>query len=219
MLTAIAVLLLLQATPVPTTGPFVTLDRIAAVVGDEVVLESEVRRLTAIGLLKRRPGEGDADYRDRVLYDRVDEVLLEQQLRRTAGLEPDPREVEARVAELAERVARERGETFEALLARSGVTREELTGWIRRGLSLDTWVRERLSPTVKVSEEEVRAYYEGAFRDESRRRGLAELAPLVEVQDELRALVRERKLNAEIDRFLAELRTKTRILVYRRSPA
>ena len=40
--------------PPPAAGPAVTLDRIAAVVGEEVVLEGEISRLAAIGFLPRR---------------------------------------------------------------------------------------------------------------------------------------------------------------------
>ena len=39
------------------SGPSVVLDRIAAVVGDDVVLESEIRKLAGVGYLPRRAGE------------------------------------------------------------------------------------------------------------------------------------------------------------------
>ncbi|HKC23615.1 MAG TPA: hypothetical protein VKF32_02680 [Thermoanaerobaculia bacterium] len=202
-----------SATP---AGPYVTLDRIAAVVGDEVILESEVSRLVEVQLLSRRPGETDAAYRDRVLAERIDEILREAQLRRTGGLDPDPRDVEARLNELIARVEKDRGVPFDEVLRRARASRQEVTEWIKRGLALETYVRERISPTVKVTEAELKAYYEGPFRSEAKARGLEKLPPFTEVTEEVRELVRERKLNEEIERWTEALRTSTQILVYRR---
>lgn len=203
-----------DATP---TGPFVTLDRIAALVGDEIVLESEVERLVEVQLLPRAPGESAAAYRDRVLEERIGELLREAQLRRTAGVDPDPREVDDRLNALIARVELDRGISFDEVLGRARTTKDEVRDWIRRGLALETYVRERISPTIKVTEPELRAYYAGPFPAEAKARGLEGLPPFAEVAEDLRELVRERKLNEEIARWMAALRTSTRIVIYRRS--
>jgi hypothetical protein len=201
--------------PAPTT-PAVLLDRIAAVVGDEVVLESEVRRLVEVEVVPRRPGEVDTAYRDRVLNDRIDEILRETQLRRTAGVEPDPRDVDTRYRELVARVEKERGESFDEVLKRARASADEVRSWIRRGLALETYVKERISPTIKIADAELSAYYDGPFRREAKERGLATMPPLAEVADQLRELVRERRLDEEITRWTASLRAATRVLIYRR---
>jgi hypothetical protein len=202
--------------PGPSATPGTTLDRVAAVVGDELILESEVNRLVEVQLLPRKPGENDAAYRDRVLNERIDDLLRESQLRRTGGLEPDPREVDARVQALVTRVEKERGVPFDEVLKRARMTRQELVEVMKRGLALETYVRERLSPTVKISEAELTAFYEGPFKSEAAARGLEKLPPFTDVVEEVRELVRERKLNAEIVRWTEDLRRSARILVYRR---
>ena len=204
--------------PPATTGPAVTLDRIAAVVGDEVVLEGEISRLAAIGFLPRRDGESELAYRDRLLDLRVVELLREKELRLLTGLEPDAAEVEARVEEVAARYEAGTGEPFDRALERARTSRAELRGWIRRGIALESYARERLLPTVRVTEEGMRAFYDGPFRAEAEARGLTALPPFAEVQDELRELLRERLLNEEVERWTKGLREKTRVLVYRRPP-
>lgn len=211
------------APPTPTPAlRFVTVDRIAAVVGDEVVLESEVERLGEVGLLPRRPGETDRAYRDRILDDAIVDLLWEQQLRRGGVAEPDPRDVEASLAELVARAEASTGRPFAEVLRRAQTTRAEVAAWIRRGLSLTTFVRERLSPQVKTPDADVRAFYEGPGREELAARGLAklpawdELAQTPEVREQVRDLLRERRLNQEIERWTTELREKTRIVIYRR---
>jgi hypothetical protein len=205
--------------PAPAaTGPAVTLDRIAAVVGDEIVLEGEISRLEAIGFLPRRDGETELAYRDRLLDLRVVEILREKELRLLTGLEPDPTVVAERFDELAARYEAGTGEPFDRALERARTTRDEVKGWIRRGLALESYARERLLPTVKVTEEGARAYYDGPFRAEAAARGVATLPPFAEVQDQVRDLLRERLLNEEVERWTKGLRDRTRVLVYRRPP-
>ena len=208
-----------QAAPPPSTaasGPAVLVDRIAAVVGDEIVLESEIRKLVAVGFLERNPGESDTGYRDRVLDQRIVDVLRERQLRRSSGFDPKPEEIEARVVALEGRLAKERGIPSAAALAAAGTTREELAAWVRRGLALESFVKERLAPGLKVTEADLRAYYDSAFLEAAKKRGLADVPPFENVREEIRDVVRELKLNAEIERWTAQLRGETRILIYRR---
>lgn len=205
--------------PAPaSTGPAVTLDRIAAVVGNEIVLEGEISRLEAIGFLPRREGETELAYRDRLLDLRIVELLREKELRLLTGLEPDPAVVAARLDELAARYEAGTGEPFDRALERARTTRDEVRRWIRRGLALDSYARERLLPTVKVTEDGARAFYDGPFRSEAAARGVATLPPFAEVQDQVRELLRERLLNEEVEKWTEGLRAKTRVLVYRRPP-
>lgn len=200
------------------TGPAVVLDRIAAVVGDEVVLEGEVSRLAAIGFLPRKPDESELAWRDRLLDLRVVEILREKELRLLTGLEPDPLEVESRLDELAARYEAGTGEPFDRALERARTTRDEVRAWIRRGIALENYARERLLPTVRVTEEAMRAYYAGPFREEAAARGLTTLPPYADVKDQLRELLRERLLTEEVAKWTKALRAKTRIVVYRRPP-
>ena len=207
-----------SAGPAATTpsGPAVLVDRIAAVVGDDIILESEIRKLVAVRYLERKPGESDSSYRDGVLDQRVVDLLREKQLRRSSGFDPKPEEVEARVAALEERLARDRGIPAAAALAAAGATREELSAWVRRGLALDSFVKERLTPRLKLTEADLRAYYDTPFRDAVKKRGLADVPPFDDVREEIREVVRELRLNAEIERWTEQLRSETRILIYRR---
>lgn len=204
--------------PPATTGPAVTLDRIAAVVGEEVVLEGEISRLAAIGFLARRPEEAEQAYRDRLLDLRVVELLREKELRLLTGLEPAPEEVDAKLDEVAARYEAGTGEPFDRALERVRTTRDEVRGWIRRGIALESYARERLLPTVKVTDEAMRAFYDGPLRAEAATRGVETLPPFPEVQDQIRDLLRERLLNEEVEKWTNGLREKTRILVYRRPP-
>ena len=199
----------------PPQGPQL-LDRIAAVVGDDILLQSDVDRYAALGLVERRAGESEEAYRERILNERLVEMLRERELRKTAGFTPYPRDVEARYRLLSDRVSRERGVPFGDVLSAAGVGRDEALEWIRRGMAIETFVQERLLPAVRVTDHEMASFYAGPFQVEAPAKGLAEVPPLREVEDQVRALLRERKLNADVERWTEELRQKTRIVVYRR---
>ncbi|HSB35603.1 MAG TPA: hypothetical protein VLH41_01930 [Thermoanaerobaculia bacterium] len=203
------------AAPAPS-GPAILLDRIAAVVGDEILLESEIRRLVLLGYVEPRAAESETAYRDRVLDARITDLLRERELRKTGGLEPDRAEVEARLALLSDRLSAARGKSFEEILSSAGITREEAVAYVRRGLALETFTRERLAPSLRITDVEMRAYYDGPFNEEALAAGLETLPPYPEVADGIRELLRERKLNEAIARWTEELRQSTRILVYRR---
>lgn len=202
--------------PSRAAEPAIVLDRIAAVVGDEIILDSEVDKLVAVRYLRPLPGEGDAAYRDRVLDELVTDTLRERELRKAGGLDADPAEVDRRVKVLSDRVEREQGMPLEDVVKRAGLSLGEVTAYVRRGLMLESFTRERLTPTLRVTDDEIRAFYEGSFRDEAREKGIETLPPLSEVSDGVRDLIRERKLNDAIARWTDELRKSTRILVYRR---
>jgi hypothetical protein len=204
--------------PPAVTGPAVTIDRIAAVVGDEIVLEGEVSRLAAIGFLPRREGESELAYRDRLLDHRIVEILREKELRLLTGLDPDPAEVDAKLDEVAARYEAGTGEPFDRALERARTSRAEVKRWIRRGIALESYARERLLPTIRLTDEGLREFYDGPFRQEAELHGAGPLPPFPEVQDQVRELMRERLLNEEVERWTQGLREKTRILVYRRPP-
>jgi hypothetical protein len=191
-------------------------DMARAIVGEEIILDSDVQKLVAVRYLRPAPGESESAYSDRILEELITDALRERELRKAGGLEPEPAEVEARLKALAARVEAERGQPFEEVLKGAGITRGEAAAYVRRGLMLETFARERLTPSIRVTDAEIRAFYDGPFRDEARRKGLKTLPPLSEVVDEVRDLLREQKLNEAIARWTDELRKSMRILIYRR---
>ena len=77
-------------------------------------------------------------------------------------------------------------------------------------------MKERLAPGLKLTDADLRAYYESTFREAAKKRGLSDVPPFEDVREEIREVVRELKLNAEIERWTAQLRGETRVLIYRR---
>ncbi len=143
-------------------------DGIAAVVGDQVILESEVDE--ELYLYQARAGvdiasDGDVlALRDQLLREMVDEMLLVAKARRdtiTLGPGQLDDEIDRRVADLKARHGSE--EAFQAALAKEGFTEAELkkiyADDIERRLLAQMVVDKDVRPRVDVTWAEVSAYY------------------------------------------------------------
>jgi len=143
-------------------------DGIAAVVGDQVILESEVDE--ELYLYQARAGgdiasdEDALTLRDRLLREMVDEMLLVAKARRdTIALEPGELddEIDRRLADLKTRHGSE--EAFQAALANEGFTEADLRKIYRddieRRLLAQKVVDKEVRPRVDVTWAEVSAYY------------------------------------------------------------
>lgn len=184
-------------------------DRIVAVVDEDPIFLSDVRRAIGLGLVSAAQGESE-----RYLQRRVLDSLIEQRLRYHAveryGSGPLP------VVELDRQLGQVRADypdaaAFEARLARLGMTEEDLRHLLARQLRVLGYVEDRLGPRVFVDLEDVRAYYEGELAAKAASDGMP-LPPLEDLRDEIRALLREMRLNEEIAEWTEKLRLEARIV-------
>ena len=157
-------------------------DRILAVVDEDPILDSDVERLVALGLIAPKPGESDDAFRRRLL-----EELIEQRLRFHAierfGFEEVP------VAAVDEQVAAIRARfpdqgSFAAELARLGLNERGLRQLLTRQLMVLTYVEERLGPRIFVRTEEIESYYRDVLTPKLKAGG-AEVPPIEEVRDQM----------------------------------
>jgi peptidyl-prolyl cis-trans isomerase SurA len=143
-------------------------DGIAAVVGDEIILESEVDEEFYIYQMRVGTSELSLDdiarVRSGIVREMVNEMLLVAMAHRDTLL-LDPRELEeemeARVAELVERHGSE--EALDAALAEEGLTLPELrdiyADEIERRLLAEKVVRSKVHGSIDVTWGEVEKYY------------------------------------------------------------
>lgn len=173
-------------------------EEVLAVVGNTPILYSDVT-LAALVRLVEPTTEIEGPYRSRLLDARIRlEVeyrdLEESGLLFRLDLEP----------QRARNTLITRGggtEVLERELSASGLSWPDLEELALRIAAVDAYVEQRLRPRVAVSMEEIDAAYQELL--------VAEIAttdepppPVAVVQDQLRALLVERKLNEEIERWL-----------------
>lgn len=196
----------LSSTPVPaqpTAAPATLVDRVLAVVDEDPILASDVEQAIGLGLETRRAGEGDEALRRRVL-----DALIEQRLRfhevdRFGFTEVPVEEIEDRYGAIRARFTSQ--EAFRRRLREIGLSEEGLRQLVARQLMVLTYVEERVGARVFVALDDIRAYYDAVLVPEMRRTGAA-VPPIEEVREQIRGVLREQRLNEEIERWTAGLR-------------
>ncbi len=164
----VAVLVTSAAVAEEAGGERRLIDGIAAVVGDEIILESEVDEEFYIFQMRTGasvPGAEGERIRSEIVREMVDEMLLVAKARRDSielGEGELASEIDRRVAELRERHRTD--EALEAALAEEGITLDDLKKIYRddieRRLLAEQVVRSEVHSRIDVTWGEVGKYYE-----------------------------------------------------------
>jgi parvulin-like peptidyl-prolyl isomerase len=186
----------------------VLVDRVVAVVNADPILQSDVEQVIGLGLVERREGESEASFRRRVLDGLIEQRLRLQQVGQLGAGRLAVDDIEAQLEELVEQLG---GRTaFERRLALLSLSRQEVRQLVARQLAVLTYVQERLGPRVFVGLEDIRTYYEEQLTPELVAQGRP-VPPLEEVRELVRAVLREQRLNEEIERWTRQLRREADI--------
>ena len=189
-------------------------DRVVAVVDEDPILDSDIERVVGLELLPASAGESAAGQRRRAL-----DLLIEQRLRLHEvdrfGFEETP----LAALDLQMEQARSRFPSegaFRAELVRLGLDETALRQLLARQLSVFAYVEERLGPRVFVSVDDIARYYNEELVPELQKNGAraGDLPTLESVRESIRAVLRERRLNDEIDRWTTDLRSKADVVDY-----
>lgn len=198
--------LVLLATPAMA----VTVDRIAATVDRQVLTVSEITQMVEIRFFTRG-SESEDDHRGDVLDSLIAQALRFRDVERFGAQDITADVIEARLLQIRGRFPSEA--EFAAAVARAELTLDEVRALVKRQLQVEAYIQERFAPLVFISNEEVDAYYRGAWTQQRRERGLA-VPPLENVRDEIRSAVRASRLEEEIGKWTTQLRARADVDVY-----
>lgn len=190
-------------------------DRVLAVVDEDPILASDLNRAIALGLKPPREGENETVFRRRVLNELIEERLRFHEIDRF-GFEAVPvDQIDAQVAQIRGRFPDEKA--FQAMLKEQGLTLKQLRQLVARQLMVLTYVDEQLGPRVFVSLDDITNYYQGVLTPEMQKRGQP-VPPLEDVRDDIRTVLKERRLNEAIEDWTEELRREADIRIYFDAP-
>lgn len=193
-----------------SSGETRLVDRIVAVVDQAPIFHSEIEQIIELGMMERGEGESLEALRRRVLSELIDRRVRYQEVGRFGTRTVTIEEIDSAVAELRATHASE--EAFEEHLKESGTTLEELRQIVARQLAVVDYVDRRLGPRVFISLDEIQTYYDEELVPALRGQG-AEAPPLTEVRETVREVLRERRLNEEIERWTRELRREADVQI------
>ena len=187
----------------------VEVERVMALVNGVPVLASDVELAEVAQLVPRGDGEGEVEYRRAVLDALIALQLRWQDLETAALTERVQVDLAAAWVSVVTRAGGE--ETLRTRLDAIGLPPETLRDLVRRAAIVEAYVATRFGPFARPTPREV----EDAWKEELAPDLAASGKPvpdLTAVRAEVEALVRERKLDAEVRRWTAELATRASVV-------
>jgi parvulin-like peptidyl-prolyl isomerase len=183
-------LLALLAAPHPVLSEVI--DRIAAVINNTFIITlSDIRKERAIQTsLGSNPGNDDA-----LIEALIEKHLIEEQI------------ALFRVIDIDEEAVNER---LRGVRATSGISAEELREAVREELRRYEFTVQRFRPFIRVSDDELRKYFEEIAAPALRKIGQP-VPPVEQGMLDVRPNVIAEKMNAEVSEWLADLRRRTTI--------
>jgi hypothetical protein len=185
-------------------------DQIVALVNGEVITRSDL--IWSLALDPKAPdpsGKMSSEILQRKLEVIIDERLIAQEAAKLPAAEVSQGEVEEAIRALKSSFRTE--EEFQRRVEAVGLTAERISDMARQRVLINRFIDFRFRSFVLVSEEEVRDYYEQKLAPEVRRRG-ADPPSLDKVRGDIVALLKQQKVNIEIDRWLREIRQRAEIV-------
>jgi hypothetical protein len=181
------------------------IDRVAAVVGRQVITHSEVDRETRLERFFGAPSPDPKQVLERLIRQR----LVFQEMEQTALPELTPEELDQWLT-----AAKPAG----ADAAPHNLKPSDLAEYARRQLQLEKFLDLRFKTGFQVSEDEIGAYYKNRLLPEMERRGVQPLPALEAVRDRVEKAVTEERVNQLIEEWMNELRQRTRVRLADQAP-
>ena len=161
-----------------------TVDRIAAVIDEQVLTVTEVGQMAEMRFFPRTAGESDDEYRREILESLIAQALRLRDVERFGAPDITAESIDARLQQIQARFPSVAD--FEAALIRAELSLDEFKALIKRQLQVEEYIQERFAPLVFVSNEEI----------EERRRQAQPGVPI----EQVRTTLRGERLQQEIER-------------------
>lgn len=197
-----SILLATAMAAVPRADVF---DRILAVVNGEIVTLSDADAALRFSLV---PADVSTDPIDAALQRLVDRRVLLEEVERYQPPEPAAAAVDAELARL--RAAFKEPLPFEAALQQSGLTLDQLRGFARESLRIESYLQQRLSAAVQPGDDELVRYYREHGADFTLK---GALRPFEDVREQVRAAVVRARRDAFLRETVEGLRRRASIVV------
>jgi peptidyl-prolyl cis-trans isomerase SurA len=195
------------------------IDRILAVVNREIItlsdLEQEQKFQAAdqVNLpILQPPSEGQRQAHFELLQKLIEQSLIRQQIQQFPGIEVSQDEVEKQIASMAKKNGS--AESWEQQLRQLELTPQELQEHVKWQLQVMKFFDYRFRQFVVVDQTEIETYYNDKFVPELATKGIEKKPPLAEVEEQIRALLTEEKLNLQIEDWLKSLRESATIEIF-----
>ena len=192
------------------------IDRLMAVVNRQIITLGDVEQ--ELRLQELDPFSGDLTgasssqqqkvTEELVVQRLIEQTLIREQIQQFPGLQIDDEQVESQLA------AMEKKTGGAEKLAEMKIDIQALRNRLRWQLQVMKFIDYRFRQFVVVDTKEIEAYYQNHFLPELQRRNALPAPGLAEVEERIRKILTEEKLNTQVEEWLASLRKDAAIEIF-----
>jgi len=177
-------------------------DRILAVVDDDPILASEVDQILSFGIIQPESEEDARAVRRRALDFLIEERLRFHEVDRFGFAEVPVEVVDEEFDKLEQRLGG--AEELAAAIEELGLDEQGVRQVLARQVMVWVYVEERLGARIFVGLDDIREYYDESLVPQLVEKGDS-VPPVEEVREAIRTLLREQRMNEELERWTMEL--------------
>lgn len=191
-------------------------DQILLLVNDDIITRTDL--LWSLALDPKAPnpsGPVSSDLLSRKLDAMIDQRLIAQEAGRVPAADVSQEEIDQRHAALIKRFSSEAA--FRQRVESVGLTPERIKELIREMILIERFVEFRFRSFVLVTERDIQRYYDERFAPEIRKAGqvppsLDQVIEGVTVSESINKILKQEKINEEIDRWINAARQRADIV-------
>jgi hypothetical protein len=193
-----------------------TVDQILTLVNDDIITRIDL--LWSIAIDRKAPspvGPVGSDLLRQKLDVMIDERLVSQEAARIPTADITQDEIDRKRTEL---IAGFKSEAeFRQRVGSVGLTPQKIDELLRQRILMDRFVDFRFRSFVLATEQEIQRYYDETFASEMRRKGqvppsLDQMLEATTVREKIREIVKARKVDDELDRWLSAARQRAEVV-------
>ncbi len=180
------------------------IDGVAARIGNDIILESEVKEMQSFQMLvggQERP-------RDEVIHELVDQWIIQREAA-DAGLQPpDAERLQAAYLRLESQFSSPA--EFREKIRQAGLTEAQVRGELSKQLYFNHLLRFRFRPSAVVDDGQIADYYNSTLKPQLEKNHQA-VPPLAKVSAAIRALLVEREIDRQAQQWLQEMASRLNV--------
>jgi len=182
-------------------------DRIVAIVNDEVITLTDVNIIQNFGLFEDLEERPDADLQTQILSRLINQKLVIQLASERIMVAEE--ELEASLSDIVQRADPDLAGTA---LLRFGLDWDDLKSYLREKLLFQKIISQRFNRGVIVSIEEIERYYEQVYVPSQRKKNISP-QPMIEVLDQIEGELQREKVESQVQEWIENLKREANIQI------
>jgi len=183
------------------------IDRIVAVVNEEVITLTDLKIAEAFAVYDQELETGEGNTRSRILEKLIDQKLVLQ----LSGEEISVADEE--LEETLKRMTKKLGKSeFDRKLEEFGLAWDDLKECVQEKILYQTIITQKFSKVNPVSVKEIEDYYQRTYVPAQRGKG-EEPKPMMEILAEIESSIKQEKIKTQVEDWIANLKEKSDIQI------